>query len=158
MGATPPPLAAAERSNSTIQSAPNPPLSPLELLPQVEARAVALEFPSAQTGIEAVEADNEARALRATEGEQFVPNDCPLADGSENAHIWLLTGPNMSGKSTFLRQNALIALLAQSGSYVPADKADLVLVSSCSAASAPRTIWRGADRHSWSRWSRRRRS
>ena len=69
------------------------------------------------------------RALRAQGGAQFVPNDCPLADGSNGAHIWLLTGPNMSGKSTFLRQNALIALLAQSGSFVPADKADLGLVS-----------------------------
>ena len=45
------------------------------------------------------------------------------------AAIWLLTGPNMAGKSTFLRQNALIALLAQMGSYVPAERAHIGLVS-----------------------------
>jgi DNA mismatch repair protein MutS len=54
-------------------------------------------------------------------GESFVANDCALgADGAEARPIWLLTGPNMAGKSTFLRQNALIALLAQTGSFVPA--------------------------------------
>ena len=51
----------------------------------------------------------------------FVANDCALTRGDTPA-IWLLTGPNMAGKSTFLRQNALIALLAQAGSYVPADQ------------------------------------
>ena len=47
----------------------------------------------------------------------FVANDCALAEGGR---LWLLTGPNMAGKSTFLRQNALIAVLAQAGCYVPA--------------------------------------
>ena len=50
----------------------------------------------------------------------FVPNDCSL---SANEHLWLITGPNMAGKSTFLRQNAHIIILAQIGSYVPANKA-----------------------------------
>ena len=50
---------------------------------------------------------------------RFVANDCVLADD----RIWLVTGPNMAGKSTFLRQNALIAILAQMGSYVPAHSA-----------------------------------
>src|SRR5690606_5795149 len=52
-------------------------------------------------------------------------NDCDLspADGQAHGAIWLLTGPNMGGKSTFLRQNALIAILAQAGSYVPAKSA-----------------------------------
>ena len=50
----------------------------------------------------------------------FVPNDCDLG---EAARIWLVTGPNMAGKSTFLRQNALIAVLAQMGSFVPAEAA-----------------------------------
>lgn len=59
----------------------------------------------------------------------FIPNDCLLADGSDGAKIWLLTGPNMAGKSTFLRQNALIALLAQMGSFVPADRAHIGIVS-----------------------------
>ncbi|SHL10590.1 DNA mismatch repair protein MutS [Roseovarius marisflavi] len=66
------------------------------------------------------------RALRAQSGAPFIANDCDL--GSEN-DIWLLTGPNMAGKSTFLRQNALIALLAQMGSYVPAKSAHIGLVS-----------------------------
>ena len=51
----------------------------------------------------------------------FVANDCALS--AEAGRIWLLTGPNMAGKSTFLRQNALIAVLAQAGSFVPAEEA-----------------------------------
>lgn len=58
-------------------------------------------------------------------GEPFVANDCNL-DGE--GRIWLLTGPNMAGKSTFLRQNALIVILAQIGSYVPADSARIGVV------------------------------
>ncbi|OFW68684.1 MAG: DNA mismatch repair protein MutS [Alphaproteobacteria bacterium GWC2_42_16] len=49
----------------------------------------------------------------------FIPNDCRLNG------LWLLTGPNMAGKSTFLRQNALIALMAHMGMYVPAQKAHI---------------------------------
>ena len=93
-------------------------------------------------------------AALARTGEQFVPNDCNLgADDSgaeQGAHrsgdepdrtqsssrreappqksIWLLTGPNMAGKSTFLRQNALIAILAQMGSFVPAEEAHIGVV------------------------------
>jgi DNA mismatch repair protein MutS len=65
------------------------------------------------------------------EGAPFVANDCALggANGAGEAAIWLLTGPNMAGKSTFLRQNALIALLAQAGSHVPAARAHIGLVS-----------------------------
>jgi DNA mismatch repair protein MutS len=55
----------------------------------------------------------------------FVANDCDLA---ETRRIWLVTGPNMAGKSTFLRQNALIAVLAQMGSYVPAAEARIGMV------------------------------
>jgi DNA mismatch repair protein MutS len=58
-------------------------------------------------------------------GARFVANDCRL---SEDSRLWLVTGPNMGGKSTFLRQNALIAVLAQAGSYVPAASATLGLV------------------------------
>jgi DNA mismatch repair protein MutS len=58
-------------------------------------------------------------ALQAA-GERFVGNDCVLE--GEKRH-WLLTGPNMAGKSTFLRQNALIAILAQIGGFVPAETA-----------------------------------
>ena len=64
------------------------------------------------------------QALRGS-GTPFVANDCHLTD----APIWLLTGPNMAGKSTFLRQNALIAILAQMGSYVPATAARIGIVS-----------------------------
>ena len=67
------------------------------------------------------------RALRRA-GESFVANDCLLTTDMTPA-IWLLTGPNMAGKSTFLRQNALIALLAQAGSFVPARRAHVGLVS-----------------------------
>ena len=56
-------------------------------------------------------------AMGAGAGAPFVPNDCDLGEGGR---IWLVTGPNMAGKSTFLRQNALIAVLAQMGSFVPA--------------------------------------
>ena len=68
------------------------------------------------------------RALRRQGGGAFVANDCTLSGGDIPA-IWLLTGPNMAGKSTFLRQNALIALLAQMGSFVPAASARIGLVS-----------------------------
>jgi DNA mismatch repair protein MutS len=68
------------------------------------------------------------QALRQQGGDSFVANDCDLS-ASDGAAIWLLTGPNMAGKSTFLRQNALIALLAQMGSYVPAETAHIGLVS-----------------------------
>ncbi len=61
-------------------------------------------------------------------GAPFIANDCALTDDATPA-IWLLTGPNMAGKSTFLRQNALIALLAQAGSFVPARRAHIGLVS-----------------------------
>jgi DNA mismatch repair protein MutS len=55
----------------------------------------------------------------------FVPND---ADLSSDRRLWLVTGPNMAGKSTFLRQNALIAILAQMGSFVPAESAHIGIV------------------------------
>jgi DNA mismatch repair protein MutS len=58
------------------------------------------------------------------EGHPFVANDTDLSGGA----LWLVTGPNMGGKSTFLRQNALIAILAQMGSFVPADTARIGVV------------------------------
>jgi len=78
-------------------------------------------------------------ALKASGAGAFIANDCDLsaeADAKEGSDIgggagrslWLLTGPNMAGKSTFLRQNALIAVMAQVGSYVPAARAHIGVV------------------------------
>jgi DNA mismatch repair protein MutS len=61
----------------------------------------------------------------AAQGERFVANDCCL---TATKRLWLIGGPNMGGKSTFLRQNALIVLLAQAGAYVPASRANVGLV------------------------------
>ena len=60
----------------------------------------------------------------------FVANDCDLSPPKDATagRIWLLTGPNMAGKSTFLRQNALIVVLAQMGSFVPAKRAKIGVV------------------------------
>jgi len=58
-------------------------------------------------------------------GTRFTPNDCDL---STDRRVWLVTGPTMAGKSTFLRQNALVAVLAQAGSYVPAAAAHIGVV------------------------------
>jgi DNA mismatch repair protein MutS len=64
------------------------------------------------------------------EGGPFIANDCDLSPpvGEQAGRIWLVTGPNMAGKSTFLRQNALIAVLAQTGSFVPARRAQIGIV------------------------------
>lgn len=79
------------------------------------------------------------QALRAQARDAFIANDCVLspqiaAAGQQEipqqaGGIWLLTGPNMGGKSTFLRQNALIVLMAQMGSFIPAGSATIGLVN-----------------------------
>jgi DNA mismatch repair protein MutS len=78
------------------------------------------------------------QALTKTGASAFIENDCVLGpvrsgalpgfDELPEARIWLVTGPNMAGKSTFLRQNALITVLAQMGSYVPARSARIGIV------------------------------
>lgn len=78
------------------------------------------------------------QALMSLKAGPFIENDCVLGrdemstklglDKSAEAHIWLVTGPNMAGKSTFLRQNALVVVLAQMGSYVPARAASIGIV------------------------------
>ncbi len=64
-------------------------------------------------------------ALETAGDARFIANDCDLG---EAGRLWLVTGPNMAGKSTFLRQNALIAILAQIGSFVPAEEARIGIV------------------------------
>lgn len=80
------------------------------------------------------------QALAKIRAGPFIDNDCvlgragsaspspPGSDEMKNARLWLVTGPNMAGKSTFLRQNALIAVMAQMGSYVPAKSAHIGIV------------------------------
>ncbi len=64
-------------------------------------------------------------ALEASHAGSFIANDSDLGPAQR---LWLITGPNMAGKSTFLRQNAVIAVLAQMGSFVPAARANLGVV------------------------------
>ena len=62
-------------------------------------------------------------ALQKTKQGAFIENDCTLSKDTQNAEhgcLWIVTGPNMAGKSTFLRQNALITIMAQMGSFIPA--------------------------------------
>jgi DNA mismatch repair protein MutS len=78
------------------------------------------------------------QALKAARSGPFIENDCVLGraapyatpgfDETADGRIWLVTGPNMAGKSTFLRQNALIAVLAQMGAYVPAASATIGVI------------------------------
>jgi DNA mismatch repair protein MutS len=78
------------------------------------------------------------KALKAANAGSFIANDCVLVPGTaaapdgfaalSEARLWLVTGPNMAGKSTFLRQNALITVMAQMGSFVPARAAQIGIV------------------------------
>ncbi|MGE0108275.1 MAG: DNA mismatch repair protein MutS [Bdellovibrionales bacterium] len=67
----------------------------------------------------------EQALLKQTGNRNFISNDCDLGD---EQNLWLLTGPNMAGKSTFLRQNALITVMAQMGSFVPAKAAHIGVI------------------------------
>ncbi len=62
------------------------------------------------------------------QGQSFVANGCNLNADNSHGRLWLITGPNMAGKSTFLRQNALIALMAQTGAFVPAASAHIGVI------------------------------
>ena len=109
-------------------------------LAEVDVTAALADLAAAESWVEPVVDESRAfevqggrhpvveRALRRQGAGPFVANDCALT-GGETPAIWLLTGPNMAGKSTFLRQNALIALLAQAGCFVPARSARVGLVS-----------------------------
>ncbi|KAH3901389.1 mismatch repair ATPase MSH1 SCDLUD_002881 [Saccharomycodes ludwigii] len=68
--------------------------------------------------------------LQSKRAKRFISNDCVLSsdDGSGKPHVWIITGPNMGGKSTFLRQNAIIVIMAQMGCFVPCDYARIGIV------------------------------
>ncbi len=112
-------------------------LAQLDVLSNFAERAHALGFCrphlSAETGLEIIEGRHPV--VEATQSRPFIANDLVL---DEHTKMRVITGPNMGGKSTYMRQNALIALLAYTGSYVPASKATI----------AP-TTWQGAVPHLW---------
>ena len=85
----------------------------------------------------------------------FQPNDARLVARGERDQLVVLTGPNMAGKSTWMRQVALIVLLAQVGSFVPAQRRGSGWSTRSSPASARWTTWPAGARPSWSRWWRR---
>ena len=100
--------------------------------------------------------DGRHPVMEALLGSSFVPNDLRL--GTESARFLLLTGPNMGGKSTYLRQTALLVVLAQIGSFVPARSARWGSSIASSRGSAPATTSLRGSRRFISRWPRRRTS
>ena len=86
-------------------------------------------------------------------GEEYIPNDLLLDDKEQQ--IVMITGPNMSGKSALRRQTALIILMAQMGSFVPAKAAHIGVVDKIFTRVGLPTTFRRANRPSWSRCSSR---
>jgi DNA mismatch repair protein MutS len=82
--------------------------------------------PKITSGTELIIRDGRHPVLAETLGSEFVPNDVELGAGSGD--VMIITGPNMSGKSTYIRQTALLVLLAQTGSFIPAKQATIGLV------------------------------
>jgi DNA mismatch repair protein MutS len=78
---------------------------------------------------------------------RFVPNDIHL--DQQQHELLIITGPNMAGKSTVLRQTALIVLLAHLGSFVPAEHAEICLVDRIFTRVGPWTTCAGASPPSW---------
>jgi len=104
-------------------------ISTLDILSSLAAVAVAKRFvrPTVNGGYElAIIGGRHPVVEELAEGERFVPNDVKFDE--EANRLLVITGPNMSGKSTILRQTALIALMAQIGSFVPAESATVGLV------------------------------
>ena len=123
-------------------------LATLDVLADLAERALALRFARPtlldQPRVE-IRGGRHPVVERHIEG-PFVPNDLDL---HEARRALVITGPNMGGKSTYMRQNALIVILAGIGSYVPADSAAIGPVDRIFSASAPRTTWPAVARHSW---------
>lgn len=110
-------LLEAVRKHSYPLLAASEALATLDVLANLAEVATRLQWvmPTVDEG-EAFEITGGKHPVVAARVSEFVPNNCDLGGGK----LWLLTGPNMAGKSTFLRQNALILILAQMGSFVPA--------------------------------------
>src|SRR6266852_39395 len=96
----------------------------------IQAAAQALAASDVVAGLASLAVEQEYVRPEIPADLEFVANDCDLSPpaGAGAGRIWLLTGPNMAGKSTFLRQNALIAVLAQMGSFVPARRARIGVI------------------------------
>jgi len=112
----------SERLSLAAQSVAN-----LDLASSLALLAVKYNFvrPHLDDSTDFIIEDGRHIVVEQTLKQDFTPNDCILGS---NEKIWLLTGPNMAGKSTFLRQNALIAILAQAGCFVPAARAKIGIV------------------------------
>ncbi len=78
----------------------------------------------------------------------YIPNSIHL---DTDTHMQLITGPNMSGKSTYMRQLAVIVIMAQMGSYVPADQAALPIFDAILPVLGRQTTWLAVNRPSWSK-------
>jgi len=104
-------------------------IASLDVLATLAERALALVYvrPTITTGTHLRIKDGRHPVIeQMPDAERFVPNDA-LLDGSENQLI-IITGPNMAGKSTYIRQVALIVIMAQMGSFVPAAEAEIAVV------------------------------
>jgi DNA mismatch repair protein MutS len=126
-------LAASVTAASAAIKAAAEALAILDVATALAAIAVERDYvrPQIDRSLEfVVEGGRHAVVEQALARTPFVANDCDLSPpvDAQAGRIWLLTGPNMAGKSTFLRQNALIVVLAQMGSFVPAKRARLGVV------------------------------
>jgi DNA mismatch repair protein MutS len=128
-------LAAQIQSASADITAAAEALAALDVATALAALAVERDYvrPLIDRSLSFVVEGGRHPVVEQTLSEPFIANDCDLsapgqADDNMAGCIWLLTGPNMAGKSTFLRQNALIAILAQMGSFVPAQRARIGIV------------------------------
>ncbi|MEA2858648.1 MAG: mismatch repair protein MutS [Methylobacteriaceae bacterium] len=133
-------LAIFDRLVATVLDAAEPIKAAAQALAEIDVAAALAEIAAANDWVKPeIESDVAfcieqgchpvVEAALDANGEAFVANDCDLSgDGDDAGRIAIVTGPNMAGKSTYLRQNALIVVLAQMGSYVPAKRARLGIV------------------------------